>query len=104
MILLLSVAEHLGMSDSIAFLPLGHSTCHFGSGETDCHSGLWSSLPREGGREGGPEREGGREDQRGKEEGRRIRRREDRSNNILCPIYMGITSISSLSLPLFPPA
>ena len=41
------------MSDSIllAFLPLGHSTCLFGSGETDCHSGLWSSLSREGGRE-----------------------------------------------------
>ena len=61
------------MSDSIASPPLGHSTCLFGSGETDCHSGLWSSLSREGGREGG------REEQRGKEEGRR--RREDRSNN-----------------------
>ena len=91
-ILLSSVAERLGMSDWIAFLPLGHSTCLFGSGETDCHSGLWSSLPREG----------GKEEQRGKEDGRR--RKEDRSNNILCPTYMGITSISSPSLPLFPPA
>ena len=38
------------MSDSIASPPLGHSACHFGSGETDCHSGLWWSLSREGGR------------------------------------------------------
>ena len=45
------------MSDSIASPPLGHSTCLFGSGETDCHSGLWSSLSREGGREGGRNRE-----------------------------------------------